>query len=151
MKSLVKFIAEANQKFPILIGEYNDNMEDAEMAYEDLKAEFSQIFYNSPAESIVMYRSTSRKRMDGLYYSEVFENAEAAWNWLIDKTWHGFSMELEDKYIISVTHVISGPRTSPSEYLYFSTETKDNILDIIEEEDGEVKADKTYIKIDKYM
>lgn len=151
MKSLVKFISEAQNKFPILIGEYNDDMEDAEVAYEDLKAEFLEIFDNSPAESIVMYRSTSRKRMDGLYYSEVFENAEAVWDWLIDKTWHGFSMELEDEYIISVTHVISGPRTSPSEYLYFSKLPKYAVEDLIDEENGEVEADKTYIKIDKYI
>ena len=147
MKTLQQFIAEAQQKFPILIGDYNDDMEDAEFAYEDLKNEFLQIFEDSGANSVVMYRSESRKRMDGLYYEEVFEDAKAAWDWLCDKTWHGFRMYLEDDYVIGVAHVISGPQQNPSEYFYFSKLAKGDVEDLIEEEDGEVEADKTYIKI----
>ncbi|MCH5167523.1 MAG: hypothetical protein J1F35_06460 [Erysipelotrichales bacterium] len=147
MKSLTQFIVEANHKFPILIGEYNDDMDDAEFEFEDMKDEFFRIFDDSGAKSIVMYKSESRKHMDGLYYEDVFEDAEEAWEYLIDKTWHGFRMYVEDDYIVSVAHIISGPQQSPSEYFYFSELTKNEIMDLIEEEDGEAEADKTYIKI----
>ena len=147
MKSLQQFIAEANQKFPILIGEYNDDMEDAEFAFDDMKDEFFRIFDDSGANSIVMYRSESRKRMDGLYYEEVFEDAKDVWKWLTEKTWHGFRMYVEDDYIVSVSHIISGPQQAPSEYFYFSKLTKSDVEELIEEEDGEIEADKTYIKI----
>lgn len=147
MKTLQQFIEEAQQKFPILIGEYNDDMEDADVEFEDMKDEFFRIFDDSGANSIVMYRSESRKRMDGLYYEEVFEDAEDVWKWLVDKTWHGFRMYVENEYIVSVSHIISGPQQAPSEYFYFSKLPKGDVEELIEEEDGEVEADKTYIKI----
>lgn len=147
MKTLQQFIAEAQEKFPILIGEYIDDNEDAEVEYEDLKDEFFRIFEDSGAQSIVMYESESRKRMDGLYYSQVFGDAEEVWDYLIDKTWHGFRLYLENEYMIGAAHVISGPQQAPSEYFYFSKLAAVDVEELIEEEDGEEKADRTYIKI----
>lgn len=147
MKSLQQFITEAQEKFPILIGGYTDDDEDAELEFEDLKDEFFRIFDDSGAQSIVMYESESRKRMDGLYYSQVFDDAEEVWDYLVDDTWHGFRLYLEDDYIIGAAHVISGPQQAPSQYFYFSKLTKMEVEDLIEEEDGELEADKTYIKI----
>ena len=149
--SIDKYIAEAQQKFPILIGEYNDDNEDAEFEFEDMRDEFFRIFEDSGANSIVMYTSTSKKRMDGLQYSEGFVDAEDAWKYLTEKTWHGFRMYVEDEYLISVSHIISGPEQAPSEYFYFSKLDRDEVEELIEEEDGELEADKTYIKISDFI
>lgn len=151
MKTLRQFIVEAQERFPILIGEYNDDMEDAEFAFDDMKDDFFRIFDDSGAQAIIMYESESRKRMEILEYSETFKDAEDVWDYLVDKTWHGFRMYMEDEYTLGISHVISGPQQAPSEYFRFSKLTKDDIDEMIEEENGDVEIEKSFIKIDKLI
>lgn len=155
MKDIVTFIEESQNEFPISLGEFSHDSETAEVDFDDLEAAFFDLYKDSNANAIVRYSSSNNsataKRMEGLMYEEVFKDAKDVWNYLNRKDWGGFQITLEDDYVLGVTFIVSGPRQTPSDYLYFSKLNAGDLEEMIEEEDGEAEADKTYIKLSKYI
>lgn len=145
MKSLVEFIRENKDKFPITLFD----VEDRDDAYEeDVKSYLNECTEKSGVKSVVYYnapKEASRKRNTGL----TMDSAHPAdmlyfWEQIVSKADKGYVITQEDDYTLGVAFKISGPLPTPKNYIRFSKLEVENIED--NEQDPKFPGD--FVKID---
>lgn len=145
MKSLIEFIKEAKDKFPITLFDVEEGNEAYE---EDVKSYLNECTEKSGVKSVVYYnapKEASRKRNTGL----TMDSAHPAdmlyfWEQIVSKADKGYVITQEDDYTLGVSFRISGPLPTPKNYIRFS---KLDFEDI--EDDGkDPKFPGDFVKID---
>lgn len=145
MKSLVEFIRENKDKFPITLFD----VEDRDDAYEeDVKSYLNECTEKSGVKSVVYYdapKEASHKRNTGLTMDSAHPvDMLYFWEQIVSKADKGYVITQEDDYTLGVAFKISGPLPTPKNYIRFSKLEVEDIED--NEQDPKFPGD--FVKID---